>query len=314
MSLRFKLFALIIIILGIGLISINYTSDLSMDYLTEKYTDEHSAFIQIEGMNVHYSVGGISDDSLPIVLLHGTGASLHTWDNWTKKLSGHKKVVRMDLPAFGLTGPNPSRDYSMEFYARFMITFLDSLKIQKCILGGNSLGGGVALMTAANVPDRVKYLILCDATGYPSEAESTPLAMRMARVPIVKSVFNFITPRSVVRKSVEDVYFDKTIVTDDLVDRYYELALRPGNRQAFIDRMNLERFPDMSSKIKALRMPVLILWGENDRLIPVQNAYNFNRDLPASKLHIFKNCGHVPMEEMPDASLEPVLSFINQSL
>mgnify|MGYP001328541757 CR=1 FL=1 len=292
----------------------NYTPDLSAEYLKEKYTDEHSSFININGIEVHYRVEGQSDDSIPIVLLHGTGASLHTWDDWVKMLAPQKKVIRLDLPAFGLTGPNPDRLYTMEFYSQFMIKFLDSLSIYKCILGGNSLGGGIALQTAAIIPDRISCLILCDATGYPSEAKSTPMAMRLARVPVLNYLLRFITPTSLVRKSVEDVYHDKSKVNESLVLRYYELALYPGNRQAFIDRMNLERFPDMQNVIEKISMPTLIIWGKEDMLIPVENAYRFHKDIPESQLLVLEHCGHVPMEELPELSLAPLLSFINGQL
>jgi pimeloyl-ACP methyl ester carboxylesterase len=301
------LFFISIVILG----WLNYTPDLSPEYLKGKYSDKHSSFIKIGDIDVHYRTEGKSDDSIPIVLLHGTGASLHTWDNWVKMLAPQKKVIRLDLPAFGLTGPNPDRIYSMEFYSNFMIKFLDSLNIDQCILGGNSLGGGIALHTAAIIPDRIRCLILCDATGYPSEAESTPMAMRLARVPILNYLFRFITPVSVVRKSVEDVYFDKSKVNESLVMRYYELALYPGNRQAFIDRMSHERFPDMTNVIERISMPTLIIWGEQDKLIPVENAHRFHKDIKESQLLVVVNCGHVPMEELSELSIAPLLSFIN---
>ena len=268
----------------------------------------------MDGMDVHFRDEGHPSDSVPIVLIHGTGSSLHTFDDWTATLSQDYRVIRMDLPAYGLTGPFPNRDYSIDHYVEFVKNFLEQMDVNQCVLGGNSLGGQIAWRFAVAYPEMVEKLILIDAAGYPFKAKSIPIAFKVARMPIIKNMFTFITPKSIARSSVENVYADKSKVSDELADRYFELTLRPGNRQAFIDRLSSAIDPDPYRKIPNITQPTLVLWGDEDLLIPVEFAKRFHQDLPNDTLVILQNAGHVPMEEVPERSLEPVLSFLRKGL
>ncbi|MFZ9003029.1 MAG: alpha/beta fold hydrolase, partial [Robiginitalea sp.] len=249
-------------------------------------------------------------DSLPLVLIHGTGSSLHTFEAWAAALRENRRVVRMDLPGFGLTGPFPDRNYAMEQYVQFVAAFLAARDIGHCILAGNSLGGQIAWNFTLEHPDRVAKLILIDASGYAIKSTSVPLAFKIARTPVLNKILTFITPRAVVASSVLNVYADKSKVTDALVDRYFDLSLRGGNRQALIDRMQMPFDSGAVRQIKTIHQPTLILWGDQDGLIPLESAYRFQKDLPNDTLVILKNSGHVPMEEDPEESLEAVLGFI----
>jgi pimeloyl-ACP methyl ester carboxylesterase len=287
-------------------------SDKSLVELKAKYTNAASAFIVIDSMDVHYRDEGNATDSLPLVLLHGTGASLHTFDAWVAVLKNEKRVVRMDLPAFGLTGPFPDRNYSIEKYVDFIHHFLLAKGITKCILGGNSLGGQIAYRFTIIHPQMVEKLILIDAAGYPLESTSVPIAFRMAQIPVLNKAIKYITPRFMVRASVENVYADKTKVTDTLVDRYFDLALRAGNRQALVDRMTSAYDTSTIPLIKNIQQRTLVLWGEQDLLIPTKSAYRFHDDLPNDTLVILKNLGHVPMEEGARESVEVVRGFLKE--
>jgi pimeloyl-ACP methyl ester carboxylesterase len=290
-----------------------WKNDLPKETLRQKYAQSPSAFVEVQGMEVHYRIEGNTQDTMPIVLLHGTGASLHTWDGWTASLIANHRVVRLDLPAYGLTGPHPKGDYSMSAYVSFLNDFLTKLNISKCILGGNSLGGSIAWNYALQHPDRVSALILVDAGGYPASKTTkreSPVAFRLATVPVVKDLFQYVLPRSVIEKSVSNVYGDPSLVTDELIDRYYELSLHPGNRRAFIDRMSSMSKPTDTLLIRQLHMPTLIMWGERDLLIPVECAYKFQRDLPNDTLAVFKGLGHVPMEENPALTVATVQKFL----
>jgi len=264
-------------------------------------------------MEVHYRDEGIANDSLPIVLLHGTGASLHTFDAWSKDLIKDHRVIRMDLPAFGLTGPFPNRDYAMKNYVQFIEDFLTALKIDKCILAGNSLGGKIAWSYTLKNPITVNKLILIDALGYPTKSKSVPLAFKLAKTPIINKSMSFITPKFMAKQSIENVYADKSKVTDSLANRYFELTLRAGNRQAFVDRMIEEETVESYKNIKKIKAPTLILWGKEDLLFPVSNAYKFQKDLTRGSLVIIDNAGHVPMEEKPKESLKAVIHFIENN-
>lgn len=298
--------------LVVGAAAVFYEPDLPPDALREKYATGASRFVHVAGLPVHYRDEGPAADTLPVVLLHGTGASLLTWEGWVRELKPAHRVVRLDLPGYGLTGPNADHDYSSGFYTNFLEEFFQKTGIRRCHLGGNSLGGGIAWRYALAHPKRVPSLILVDAGGYPLPPKETPLAFRLARVPGLRGVLTKVTPRFVVAQSIRQVYADNRLVSDSLVDQYFDLARRAGNREAFIRRMRGYAPDSAWRRIPALRMPTLVLWGQQDRLIPVENAHRFHRDLPNDTLVIFPHAGHVPMEEQPIATVRAVLQFLRE--
>ncbi|MBK8746479.1 MAG: alpha/beta hydrolase [Saprospiraceae bacterium] len=308
-----KIILIFISLIIIGIILLFGHMDISLNELKPKYTNKASSFILVDGMEVHYRDEGNLGDTIPIILIHGTASSLHTFDAWTEILKKTKRVIRMDLPAYGLTGPFPDDNYSMKHYTAFLKEFLTALKIKQCVLAGNSLGGQIAWNFTLEQPEMVKKLILIDAAGYPLKSKSVPVGFKIGRMPVLNKILTFITPRFIVRSSVENVYFDKSKVTDSLVDRYFDLTLRAGNRQAFVDRFKMKDDENAYIKIKNIVQPTLILWGENDLLIPVENAYKFQKDLPNNSLFLLDKCGHVPMEESPKESLKPVIDFLENS-
>ena len=311
-----KYLFIFILLIIVGLSALYWKSDIPLEKLKDKYANSDSKFIEVDGMSVHYRVEGLAQDSIPLVLLHGTGASLHTWDGWVNALKSERKIIRLDLPAYGLTGPNPTSDYSQEFYATFINDFLTKLGVNQCIIAGNSLGGSIAWNFAVKYPEKVSKMILVDAGGYAMKSKSVPIAFQVAGWPVVKNLFKYVTPRSIVQKSVENVYADKSKVTENLVDRYFELSLREGNRQAFIDRMSEFRNKGIinvkTAQIKDLSMPTLIIWGDKDLLIPLEVGEKFHADLPNDTLVVFKNLGHTPMEEDAENTAATVKEFLKK--
>jgi pimeloyl-ACP methyl ester carboxylesterase len=305
-----KIILIFVMLVVIGVVLLFGHRDIPLKDLKAKYTNAASSFIAVDGMDVHYRDEGNKEDSIPIVLIHGTAASLHTFDAWADSLKKSNRVIRMDLPAYGLTGPFPDRNYSIAHYTAFLNDFLAALKIKQCVLAGNSLGGQIAWNFTLEQPGMVTKLILIDAAGYPMSSKSVPVVFKMARIPVIRNLLTYATPRFIVRASVENVFFDKLKVTDALVDRYFELTLRKGNRQAFIDRLNASSDTSAYINISHIQQPTLILWGANDLLIPVENAYKFHSYLPNNTLVILDNSGHTPMEESPVESLKPVIVFL----
>lgn len=299
------------------LIAVYWAADKSVNEL-KKWQLPNSEFITIDGMQVHVLRSARCThlgDAKTIVLLHGTAASLHTWQGWTDELRDEYCVISIDLPGFGLTGPfiDKTTEYTSANYADLVIKVLDRLKLDKIILAGNSLGGKIAWRTAALYPKRVDKLILVDAVGYRTTPKSIPIGFRLAAYPILKPILSNILPRSVVRKSILSVYADHSKVDDALVNRYYELSLREGNRSALSDRLReFDNFEDQE-QIKSLTQPTLVLWGRQDALIPVENAERFHRDIANSQLEIFEDLGHVPHEEDPKATVAVVKNFLAQT-
>lgn len=284
--------------------------DRPLETLLARWAPPPSEFIDLDGQQVHLRDVGPRDDPQPIVLIHSTSSSLHTWEGWVGVLSKTHRVITFDLPGFGLTGPSAAGDYSDAAYISFVGALLDRLKLAHVTLGGNSLGGQIAWEFAASQPTRVDALILVDAGGYAFTPTSIPLGFRVARTPGLRQISRFVLPRSMVERSVANVYGDPRLVTAELVDRYYELTLREGNRAALLQRFAQLNAGEYTAQLAKLTMPTLILWGGLDRLIPPDNGDAFSRDIKGSQLLRFSALGHVPQEEDPAATVKPVQAFL----
>ncbi len=280
---------------------------MTLEKLIEKYTTEASHFINIDGAKVHYRIEG---EGKPILLIHGTFSSLHTYDEWTKIFVARGyKVIRFDMPGFGLTGPHPKEKYTIGDVADFIEEFLETLSIKKCDVVGNSLGGWIAWEFALKYPERVRKLVLIDAAGYIND-RNFPLPFVIAQTPVLRNVFNYV-PKAVVRRFVRQVFHNQDKVTEDIVDRHFDMFHREGNMEAFVKIAN-SHFVQNTHELKNLHIPTLIIWGDKDNWLSVDHAHKFQRDIPDSKVIIYKNVGHIAMEEIPEESAEDVLKFLEE--
>lgn len=295
-------------------VALSRAPDRPVQTLVARWAPPPSDFIEIKGQVVHIRDEGPRSDPQPIVLLHGTSSSLHTWEGWVKTLKVQRRVITFDLPGFGLTGPfagdYPRDDYRGERYAAFVIDLLDALKLPRVVIGGNSLGGEIAWRVAAAVPQRVSRLILVDAAGPAFTPESMPLGFWIARVPALSWLGEHMLPRALVAQGVVNVYGHPERVTGELVDRYFELTLRDGNRRALGLRMRQQVRGEGAERIATLKLPTLIIWGGRDRLIPPATAREFQRLIAGSELVTFDDLGHVPHEEDPVRTVAPVKAFV----
>ena len=291
-------------------VATSWQPDRPVAALETRWADAASIFFELKGQRIHLRDEGPREDPLPLLLIHGTSASLHTWDGWAAALRGSRRVIRFDLPGFGLTGPNIAGDYSDASYAQFVIDLADAMGLQRFVVGGNSLGGEAAWRTAVLAPQRVAQLILVDAAGYPFTPESVPLGFRLARSPAAAWLSQWTLPRALVASSVRNVYGDPSKVSAELVDRYFELTLREGNRRALAQRLKQLDLGAGAARIREIKAPTLILWGGRDRLIPPDSARRFAADIAGSEWVVFDALGHVPHEEDPVASLAPVRRFL----
>lgn len=295
-----------------GIVVFYWAPDKPVAELMERWAQPPSKFINVSEMQVHLRDEGPREDPLPIVLLHGTSASLHTWDGWAAGLASQRRVIRMDLPGFGLTGPFRDRaaDYTVAHYVQFIDTLLTKLGVTRCILAGNSFGGQISIATALAHPERVEKLILIDSSGYPMAPASIPIGFRLARIPLLNKLMEITLPRSVVEATVRSVYGDPAKATPEIVDRYFELALRTGNRRALVERLKLVPLDAIADQIPKVNIPTLILWGRRDLLIPPVAAERFLRDIHGSRLVLFDDLGHVPQEEDATGTLAVAKEFL----
>lgn len=302
-----------VLFFGVLGIAATWAPDLPVEDLEARWAPPPSKFVEVNAQQVHLRDEGPRGDPAPIVLLHGASGSLHTWEGWARALRGQRRVIRFDLPGFGLTGPNRQDDYSTDAYVLFVRAVMDKLGVQRFVLGGNSLGGQIAWSAAAAMPDRVTQLILVDASGYPPEsitaAQSIPLGLRLMRIPGVRLLAEYTLPRGLVERSVREAYGDPAKVTPELVDLYSAMARREGNRKALARRMDQGYTAD-AALLKGIEAPTLILWGGKDRLLPVELGQRFARDIPGARLVVFDDLGHVPQEEDPARTVAQVRRFL----
>jgi pimeloyl-ACP methyl ester carboxylesterase len=301
----------LVLIVAAGIfIAANWAPEKSVAELQARWAPPPSTFVDLLGMKVHVRDEGPRDDPSPIVLMHGTGSSLHAWDGWAAALKGKRRVVRFDLAGYGLTGPSPDNTYGLDRDVAMVVALLDRLGIARCVLGGNSLGGAVSWRTALAHPERVEKMILVDAGGYPFHSTSIPIGFRLARLPGVGWILQNTLPRSLVEQGWRNVVGDPKSVTPEMIERSIELTQREGNRRALIDRFRQRPTVLLSHRIKELKQPTLVMWGRRDRLIPPDDAERFHHDIEGSTLVIFDDLGHAPEEEDPARSVAAVKQFL----
>ena len=289
-----------------------WTPSIPRSVLEAKYATPPSQFVMLpDGARAHYRDRGPRDAQV-LLLIHGSNASLFTWEPWTARLDDTFRVVAVDLPGHGLTGAVPNNDYSQEGMTAFVKEFADKIGLTQFTIAGNSMGGGIAARFAEEYPDRVTHLIIVDAGGMPvKQGDRVPLAFRLARMPVLNQILLHITPRSLVKEGLNDAIVRKSIITDKMIDRYWDFARMEGTREATAERFRLPWDTYVADHISAIKAPTLILWGEEDHLIPVAAAKKFHAAIPGSKLIVYPGTGHIPMEEVADQSAADVRAFLS---
>ncbi|OHD64358.1 MAG: hypothetical protein A2176_01710 [Spirochaetes bacterium RBG_13_51_14] len=262
--------------------------------LEKKYAPLPSKFVEIDGTRVHYRDEGRGP---ALVLLHGVFSSLHTWDGWIKQLSGKYRFIRLDLPGWGLTG-KADFEYNMEQYMNFLRDFFMRLGLKEVYLAGNSFGGQLAWNYAVRHPGQVRKLILIDALGYPLK---DPIAIKLYTTPVIGYFTARITPKFIVAMNVREVYGDPDKAAQDAVDRYYEMMFYPGNRKQTkeIFLFLIKEFSTGYHNIIKVAVPTLIMWGAKDSWVPLELGNRFKSDIKNARLIVYKDAGHIPMEELP---------------
>jgi 4,5:9,10-diseco-3-hydroxy-5,9,17-trioxoandrosta-1(10),2-diene-4-oate hydrolase len=251
----------------------------------------------------------------PLLLLHGVGHSVRAYDRNIHALAAHHTVYAVDLPGHGLTD-KPAGSYHVDDLAKFVRDFMAAMSIPRAHIVAHSLGGGVALHLAAQFPDKVNKLVLVAPAGF---CDDVYFGFRLATLPVIG---NFVTrpSRNGAKQLSQDVVFDKQIVTDELIDWQYEYAKLPGAQQAVLSifrthanfnglkKWVVDLFNQEAPKISA---PTLVMWGENDAILPYEQSKISIDKIPHARLQTFKYCGHYIQYEYPDDFNRLVLAFVN---
>ncbi|OGB02803.1 MAG: alpha/beta hydrolase [Burkholderiales bacterium RIFCSPLOWO2_12_FULL_64_99] len=302
--------AIVLAILIAGAIAWSWEPDRQLGELVARWAPEPSRFVELDGMQVHLRDTGPRSDPTPVLMLHGMSSSLHSFEGWQSSLQTKRRVISVDLPGFGLTGPSPQGDYRIDAYTRFVLRLMDTLEVKRVVLVGNALGGEIAWQTAILAPERVQKLVLIDADGYQPSVLSMPIGFQIASMRGMRWVSERILPRPLMAASLRSVFGEPDQVTKERIDRYFELNLRVGNRRALFQRMDQATFGESAPLIRRIAQPTLVLWGERDQMISPDLGAQFCHDIPRCKLVTFPKLGHLPQEEDPDGTLKALQTFL----
>jgi pimeloyl-ACP methyl ester carboxylesterase len=283
-----------------------WTPDKPRATLEPLYLRAPGDMTEVAGVQLHVRDDG-PRDTPAIVMVHGFGSSLHTWEPWAQALRSEYRVIRIDLPGSGLSPPDPTGDYTDARSIALISALMDQRGIRRASLIGNSIGGRIAWTFAAQQPERTDKVILISPDGFASPGFDYGKAPKTS--PLLW-LMRYVLPKALLRMNLEPSYGDASALTPETVDRYYDLMLAPGARSAMLQRMAQTVLVPPEPLLQRIEAPVLLLWGEKDALIPFSSAPDYTKNLRNSRLVSFPALGHVPQEEAPTESLAPVGAFL----
>lgn len=283
-----------------------WTPDKPRSELEARYLAAPGDMVRVGAWRLHVRDSG-PKPAPAVVMLHGFGASLHTWDPWAQALGTTHRVIRLDLPGHGLSEPDPGNDYTDARSVQVVLALLDQLGVARASWVGHSIGGRIAWTLAARHPERTERLVLVAPDGFASPGFEYG---RAAEVPAVLGLMRHALPRAVLRMNLEPAYADPAFLTDELTTRHHDLMLAPGARDAMFKRLQQTVLTDPVPWLARITAPTLLVWGEADAMIPVANAQDYLGAVQGSRLVVFPGVGHLPQEEAAQASLEAVAEFL----
>jgi pimeloyl-ACP methyl ester carboxylesterase len=280
-------------------------------------------YINVDGVKTRYYVRGQTTQHTPVMLMHGIGRSLEDWSEVVQPLSEERQVYAFDQIGFGRT-EKPKRSYTFNELRDFSLRFMDTVKLERAVLAGNSLGGAVALRIALSYPERVAGLVLSAPAGLGREMA---LPLRLCTVPLLGE---YLTRRPSQRpdgkhkegvtKALEACFYDHRFVTQERIDYDYDLSLLPGSQLTFLTTLRASCnwrgsrpvfLKNVLEKLSELSTPTLVVWGKQDHILPVKYAENARR-IPAAKIHVLEECGHFPQLEQAETFNRLTLNFLRE--
>ena len=283
-----------------------WTPDKDRAVLERHYLNAPSDMIDVAGTRLHVRDSG-PKTAPAVIFLHGFGASLQTWEPWANALAKDLRVIRIDLPGSGLSLPDSTGDYTDKRSLQIIHALMDKLGLTRASLVGNSIGGRIAWTFAGTYPAQVDKLVLVSPDGYASpgfEYGKTP------EVPMMVKLMSVTLPKPLLTMSLQPAYAKPETMTDELATRYHDMMLAPGSRGALLARMAQTVLVDPVPILQKITAPTLLVWGEQDGMIPFANSNDYLKAIAGSQRVSFKGVGHLPHEEAPEASIGPVRGFL----
>jgi pimeloyl-ACP methyl ester carboxylesterase len=254
----------------------------------------------------------------PVLLLHGFGACAYSWRFLAPALAREHRVIALDLKGCGLSDKPRDGKYAVSDQADMVAAFIKARELHDLAVVGHSMGGAVALLTYFQVqrqdPARLRRLVLIDSAGYP---QKLPWFIWLARLPLVDPLLSrLLSARFAAALVLKKCFYDKDKVTAEMVDTYAFYGSLPGAREAVLETARQIVPADwaaVTARYKTINIPVLIIWGEEDTVVPLQVGRHFRRDIPDSQLVVIPNCGHIPPEEDPGETTRLVEGFLKKN-
>lgn len=299
------MFWLVPVVIGLLVIWLA-TPDKTRAYLEARYLAAPTDMMEVAGARLHVRDSG-PRHAPAVILLHGTGSHLQTWDGWVDVLESRFRVIRFDLPGAGLSPPDVAADYSDQRTVELLLALMADLGVDEASVVGNSLGGRLAWTFAARHPQRVESLVLVSPDGFASPGFEYG---KPPEVPAAMNAMKYALPKSMLRSNLAIAYSDPSKLGRDTLQRYYDLMLAPGGRTALLERMRQTVLTPPEPVLAEIQAPVLLLWGVDDKMIPIENAADYERSLSNVRLVRLPDLGHVPQEEDPVTSVAPVMAFL----
>lgn len=286
-----------------------WTPDKDRAALERLYLNAPTDMIDIAGTRLHVRDSG-PKTSPAVIFLHGFGASLHTWEPWANALAKDLRVIRIDLPGSGLSLPDPTGDYSDKRSLQIINALMDKLGLARASLVGNSIGGRIAWTFAGSYPSRTEKLVLVSPDGFASPGFEYG---KEPEVPLMVKLMSVALPKPLLTMSLKPAYANPETMTDELATRYHDMMLAPGSRGALLARMAQTVLVDPAPFLKQITAPTLLVWGEQDGMIPFANSNDYLKAIAGSRRVSFKGVGHLPHEEAPAESVVAVHEFLRPS-
>ncbi len=288
--------------------------DIPYNTLETLYSVEGSQFLNLkDGLKIHYTDTG-PKDGLTIVLVHGYTSSLHTWADWKKDLEQDFRVIALDLPGHGLSRAEGVENATIKRFAAVIDELLSQLDVETYTLVGHSMGGYTAWMYALNYPEHVQGLVLVGASGWNDTHESTvtpPLMTSLMKNSFTRGLLKDLDMSSTFKSGLKKSYADPEMATEELVDRYVSLARAPGHRDVLIElNVNRNDIRAEEAGLNQITVPTLVLWGDQDLLVPVGDAGKFAAVIPNATVQIYEDIGHMVQEEIVEQSLIDMRTFM----
>lgn len=287
-----------------------WTPDLPRTQLEQRYLAAASDMVEVGVWRLHVRDSGTPSAhpaAPPVLMLHGFGSSLHTWDAWAEELAPRHRVIRVDLPGSGLSLPDPADNYSDARALELLVTLLDQLGVERASVIGHSMGGRIAWTFAAHHPARMHKLVLVAPDGFASPRFDYGQAVD---VPAALTLMRYVLPRSVLKMNLKAAYARPETLSEEQLSRYHDLIRAPGAREAMLARLRQTVLVPPQPLLRQIQAPTLLLWGELDGMIPIANAADYLQAIPGSRLARLTDVGHVPQEEAAESTLLLLQEFL----